>query len=160
VANTRKSRAIPALHTPESTIAALARVVELMLDQEDLTIQRYRVLIYLASEPASTTELADRLSVRPPTVTRLVDGLAARGYVERQADETDGRRSTHVLTQSGQLALKRSIAAIGRAMDNIGRNLTASERRRADAGLALWAKAMRDQWIHTHPEAEVPPRRS
>ena len=64
MANTRKSRAIPALHTPESTIAALARVVELMLDQEDLTIQRYRILIYLASEPAHSQTMSPNHEIR------------------------------------------------------------------------------------------------
>src|ERR1700730_1894108 len=82
----------------ESAIAGLARSFEVVLERQDLTIQKYRVLAYLASNPGSPSELAYRLTVQPPTVTRLVDGLVQRGFVERRTDEGDRRRSTIVLT--------------------------------------------------------------
>jgi DNA-binding MarR family transcriptional regulator len=61
--------------TIATTIAGLARTFEVVLESQGLTIQKYRVLSYLAIDPAPPSELAYRLTVQPPTVTRLVDGL-------------------------------------------------------------------------------------
>jgi DNA-binding MarR family transcriptional regulator len=130
----------------EPTIAGLARIVEVMLESNGLTIQKYRVLAYLAVAPASPSELALRLRVRPPTVTRLVDGLVDRGFVERRVDESDRRRATHFLTQSGSTALRHANAAIRRAMDGVGQHLSADDRLRAEEGMVLWGEAMLRYW--------------
>jgi DNA-binding MarR family transcriptional regulator len=130
----------------EATIAGLARVVEVMLETEDLTIQKYRVLSYLAREPASPSELADRLGVRPATVTRLVASLASRRLVGRRVDPSDRRRAEHFLTSSGHAIFRRANAAIARAMNNLGGHMTSTERRHADEGVALWGEAMIKQW--------------
>ena len=36
-------------------------------------------------------ELADELTISRPTATRALDGLAAKGLIERRASESDGR---------------------------------------------------------------------
>jgi DNA-binding MarR family transcriptional regulator len=135
---------------PESTIAGLARIVEVVLDTQGLTIQKYRVLSYLAWRPASPSELADRLTVRPPVVTRLIDGLVLRGFVERHPNDADGRRSIQVLTQAGATVLSGANAAIRAAMDGIEEHLTVEERGIANEGLRLWGEAMRIHWRQTH----------
>jgi DNA-binding MarR family transcriptional regulator len=132
----------------EPTIAGLARVVEVRLAVEDLTIQKYRVLTHLDVASASATELAARLTVKPPTVTRLVDGLVERGLVERQIDESDRRRSTHVITEAGRSALRRANAGIGTSMGHISRWMSEEDRLAAERGLILWGDAMRAQWKH------------
>jgi MarR family transcriptional regulator, temperature-dependent positive regulator of motility len=43
-------------------------------------------------------ELADVLSIARPTATRVLDGLEARGYVERHRTEGDGREVAIVPT--------------------------------------------------------------
>lgn len=134
----------------DPSIAGLARIVEVTLDGVDLTIQKYRVLSHLTRGPASPSELADRLSVRPPTITRLVDGLVDRGLVERRPDDTDGRRSVHVLTRKGIATLERADSAIAAVFDDIGTELTDDERARAAEGMRLWGEAMRRRWLRTH----------
>jgi DNA-binding MarR family transcriptional regulator len=134
----------------ESTIAGLARTVEVVLETEDLTIQKYRVLSYLAWRPASPSELADRLTVSPPVITRLVDGLVMRGFVERRPNDSDGRRSIQVLTRPGATALRRANAAIRASMASIEEHLSVEERGIADEGLRLWGEAMRAHWHRTH----------
>jgi long-chain acyl-CoA synthetase len=42
------------------------------------------------------------LAVKPPSITALVDGLVARGLVERTVDAADRRRVTHELTAEGR----------------------------------------------------------
>jgi DNA-binding MarR family transcriptional regulator len=130
----------------DPSIAGLARIVEVSLEQLDLTIQKYRVLIHLSRGPASPSELADRLSVRPPTVTRLVDGLVERKLVERRADEHDGRRSVHLLTRKGVAVLAKAEAAFDAVLDDIAGELDADEQAQAAEGLRLWGEAMRRRW--------------
>ena len=134
----------------DPSIAGLARIVEVSLEGLDLTIQKYRVLVHLSRGPASPSQVADRLSVRPPTVTRLVDGLVARGLVERRSDDTDGRRSVHVLTRAGTTALQKAERAIDAVLDDIAAELDDDERARAADGLRLWGEAMRRRWLRAH----------
>ncbi|HMG40825.1 MAG TPA: MarR family transcriptional regulator [Acidimicrobiales bacterium] len=139
--------------TVESAIAGLARSFEVVLETQGLTIQKYRTLAYLAVEPTTTSELAYRLTVRPPVVTRLVDGLAERGLVERQVDERDRRRTTLAVTRAGRRALAEANAAIREPLDRVAAQLPEHERAIAEEGLILWSKAMFRYWRLTHPGA-------
>ncbi len=49
----------------------------------------------------SMSQLAQTLSVQPPTVTKMVSRLAAQGYVERRASKGDGRQAHVFLTAQG-----------------------------------------------------------
>ncbi|BCP55062.1 MarR family transcriptional regulator [Kaistia sp. 32K] len=50
----------------------------------------------------SMSQLAQALSVQPPTVTKMVSRLAAQGYVERKASKGDGRQAHVHLTEQGR----------------------------------------------------------
>lgn len=50
----------------------------------------------------SMSQLAQTLSVQPPTVTKMVSRLAAQGYVERRASKGDGRQAHVFLTDQGR----------------------------------------------------------
>jgi DNA-binding MarR family transcriptional regulator len=134
-------------------IASMARMFEVVLEEHGLTIQKYRVLKYLARAPLTSTDLAYQLTVRRPTVTKLVDGLVAKRLVRRVTDESDGRRSTLHLTPSGRRALAAADASIVSSLDRVAAMLPASERREAKRGLELWARAMGTYWAKTHPDA-------
>jgi DNA-binding MarR family transcriptional regulator len=49
-------------------------------------------------------ELGQRLNLQKSTVSRLVAQLLARGWVQREADQNDGRASLLRLTASGRQA--------------------------------------------------------
>lgn len=51
--------------------------------------------------------VAQRLGVTPSAATRLVDGLEAKGWVERRRDEHDRRRIEVALTSSGRAEAER-----------------------------------------------------
>jgi DNA-binding MarR family transcriptional regulator len=57
--------------------------------------------------PRTIGELAAVEQVRPPTMTRLVTGLEAGGYVERTADPRDGRSVMVRATAKGRRTLER-----------------------------------------------------
>src|SRR5580700_7509726 len=68
----------------------------------DLTLPQYRVLGILAEGSAAASGLAGRLAVRPSSVTAIIDGLVARGLVDRKHEEDgDRRRIALRLTKAG-----------------------------------------------------------
>jgi DNA-binding MarR family transcriptional regulator len=66
------------------------------------------------------SELAAELALRKSTVSRLVDQLAAKGWVERRGGQADGRRKIVELTPAGA-DVAAGIAA--RRADRMGRLL-------------------------------------
>ncbi len=47
-------------------------------------------------------QLAVRLGVRPPTVTKTINRLQGQGYVEKRASSTDARQANVFLTDQGR----------------------------------------------------------
>jgi DNA-binding MarR family transcriptional regulator len=82
---------------------ALARRLERewaeAFERFDLTPPQGFMLRAVLERPGSLQrELADLLAIARPTATRVLDGLEARGYVERQRTEGDGREVAIVPT--------------------------------------------------------------
>jgi len=53
----------------------------------------------------SMSDLAARLNVQPPTVTKMISRLAAQDYVERRQSAGDGRQAHVFLTERGRQAI-------------------------------------------------------
>ena len=49
----------------------------------------------------SMSDLAAKLGVQPPTVTKMISRLAAQDYVERRQSSGDGRQAHVFLTERG-----------------------------------------------------------
>ncbi|HWG98215.1 MAG TPA: MarR family transcriptional regulator [Pilimelia sp.] len=92
--------------------AALDQVLELVvllgedmtqsLARDRLTVSRAHVLWELARRGPSTQRvLADALKVSARTVTGLVDGLVATGFVTREPHPTDRRATLVTVTEHG-----------------------------------------------------------
>jgi long-chain acyl-CoA synthetase len=116
--------------------------VEVALVDVDLSLPQYRVLAFLAEGSAAASALAGKLAVSRPSVTALVDGLVARGLVERRADPSDRRRVDHVLTVAGRRVLDRGDRAVDERLRWVASHLTDDDAERAVAGLRLWAEAL------------------
>ena len=76
--------------------AALARQLErewaVAFRPFDLTPPQAFMLRMVLDQPGLLQhEIADRLTISRPTATRALDGLEAKGLVERRASEHDGR---------------------------------------------------------------------
>ena len=129
--------------TVARSAAWLAKQVELGLSSVELSVPQYRVLSLLDEGDAAGTALAERLSVRPPSVTSIVDGLGGRGLVDRRAAEGDRRRVDHCLTEQGHATLARADGAVAERLSDVAGCLeNPGEREQALDGLALWRSAM------------------
>ncbi len=122
--------------------ARLAKHVEVALGQVGLSSPQYRVLILLARGSAAASALAADLVVRPPSVTALVDGLVARGLVDRRSDAGDRRRVSQVLTEEGRRVLAQADAAVSARLEEVADFLPVRDRTKAIAALGLWEDAM------------------
>jgi long-chain acyl-CoA synthetase len=125
------------------TAAWLAKQVELALVAADLSLPQYRILGLLTEGSAVSSALAERLAVRPPSITAVVDGLVSKGLVERRHAEDDRRRVTHVLTGKGKKLLATANDAVDSRLAGIAGSLETEElTARALEGLELWRHAM------------------
>jgi MarR family transcriptional regulator for hemolysin len=71
-----------------------------------LSEAKWRTVLHLSRGPKdiSQTELADRLSIEAPTLARLLDRLAADGWIERRADQHDRRiKTVHLLPKTASV---------------------------------------------------------
>jgi long-chain acyl-CoA synthetase len=125
------------------TAAWLAKQVEIGLGTVDLSLPQYRILGMLDESSAVSSDLAERLAVRPPTITAVVDGLVARGLVERRTVATDRRRVDHVLTRDGRRVLDAADRAVHDRLREIAATAGDPEAtRRAFDGLVVWREAL------------------
>lgn len=81
-----------------------------LFEPEDLTFQQYNVLRILRGagpQGLPTLEIGDRMIERTPGVTRIVDRLESKGWVERERCTEDRRKVWCRLTAAGRELLGR-----------------------------------------------------
>jgi long-chain acyl-CoA synthetase len=122
--------------------ARLARHVEVALAVVDLTPSQYRVLMRLSEGPSGASHLASGLAVSRPSLTAVVDGLVARGYVERSSDPADRRRVGHLLTDEGRRALEAGDRALEERLHEVLGFATAAQAAKARKGLEALAEPL------------------
>ncbi len=75
-----------------------------LADEHGIGLHQFEVLLFLASAPAQMmpmTQLRRRTPLSQSRVSRVVSGLEAEGLVRREADPTDSRAVTVILTPLG-----------------------------------------------------------
>lgn len=91
--------------------------------------QEFLLAALWEAEGAAVGELAARVGVEPPTVTKMVRRLAAAGLVERRPDPDDARLTRVYLTERGR-SLRDAVAAAWQQLERrTTGSLDAQERR-------------------------------
>ena len=66
-----------------------------------------QIMLALAAQDGMTPgQLAQQIGVKPPTVTKTINRLAAQGFVAKAGSETDARVALVSLTEAGRETLK------------------------------------------------------
>lgn len=105
----------------------------------DLTVQQVRIVMLIASGTATTgRDLAQKLGVKPPTVSTAVDRLVELGFIERDATDPD-RRVKHLAATSSGLQLHEKLLGVRSATDELLLELDPDDLR----ALAQGTRAMR-----------------
>jgi len=119
-------------------VAFAARALERQLS--DATLAQYRVLALVADDPQRASALAERAALTRPTLTGVLDGLDARGWVTRH-DVCGDRRGVHLsITPAGRAALDRAEGEAAEALADLLAELPERERPAVVRALTgLWA---------------------
>ena len=88
-----------------ASIGGLLAGVGLHVGQEMVLLELWK------EDGLKVGELADRLGVEPPTVTRMLGRMESCGFVERRSDPTDARSFRVYLTEKGH-ALEKPVVHI------------------------------------------------
>jgi len=109
---------------------------------EEITLPQYRSLVILASRgPLGLAELADALSVAPPTATRMCDRLVRKHLVRRGAVRNDRRRVRISLTERGQSLVDDVTRARRSELERVLDAMTADEQHGLAVALESFAAA-------------------
>ncbi len=66
-----------------------------------------QIMLSLDREDGQTPgQLAMRIGVRPPTITKTINRLQTQGFLEKKASETDARQAHIFLTETGRDAIR------------------------------------------------------
>ncbi|MCS4502646.1 Transcriptional regulator SlyA [wastewater metagenome] len=96
-----------------------------------LSQAKWRTLMNISrgGEGLTQRELAARTGIEPPTVVRLLDRLAADGWIERKACSDDRRRNRIYLTERAHRALDQIMSVAATLRDEMVEGLDETELR-------------------------------
>ena len=105
---------------------------------EGITPDHFRVLRHLADELGHPMgEIAERLEMNPPTLTKLVDRMVGKSLVQRAADPEDSRRVLVYATDAGVELLRELQQRIDRHQAALGNLLGERNARQLERLLTL-----------------------
>ncbi len=141
------------LATAVRAVAILARQFDRTCQEAGLSLPQYRLLLYARIRPQRASELAERVAVRRPTLTAIVDGLVEAGLLRRASVEGDRRGIRLELTDQGRDKL---VEVEGLLAQRLGEFTRHTDEARTLASLADLANACQKE-LEGHLE-EPPPR--
>lgn len=100
----RKTAAMTRLHTA----ARLSRtVLAAKLNGHGFYAGQDQIMLALSNDDGQTPgQLAQRLGVRPPTITKTINRLQAQGVLEKKPSKDDARQAHIFLTEPGRDAIR------------------------------------------------------
>ena len=113
----------------KQVLSSIRRQADAQLAEHDLTYAQWLPLYRLATEPGHTAAtLAREMDLDPPTVTRALDRLEAKGLLRRERS-TEDRRVLHlVATAEGKRAAARVPEVLRSVVDGHLSDFSAAER--------------------------------
>lgn len=109
-----------------------------------VTVAQCVVLQTLLEGTWDATSLAEQTRVTKGAMTRLLDGLQERGFVERVRDPDDGRRWIVGLTKSGHAEAERLRQMTERSVELIFSKLSSTQRKQAASSLHALREAVEE----------------
>ncbi len=122
-----------------------------------LTMPQFRTLCLLGARDCLASELARKMVVARPTMTSILDGLAAKGLVQRMVDPLDRRQSPVRITDRGRLLLREFEEKAQERLASALAFLSEEERESLTRSLELLEAAVCPPTAFLGPEAQ--PRR-
>lgn len=118
----------------------------------ELTLTQIKLLHHLEQTERELTlkEVAELVLISLPAMSRTVDDLVRRGFVERHEDVEDRRMKRVQLTEDGRAVIRRLNGARLTGLENFAQTLTDAERGALSAALSKLLE--RDDMASCRPE--------
>ena len=100
--------------------------------------------ILQANDGMSSRELADRMGIRPASLTEMLNRLEADGILTRQPDPADQRRNRIFIQEKGDALLKKMKAVRQMERERINHSLTLEEQEQFVALCEKLTKSLED----------------
>jgi DNA-binding MarR family transcriptional regulator len=130
------------------TLAMVSRVVERALD--GMTLPQFRILALVARAPERASRLAAEAAVSRPSLTGVLDGLEATGWVRRGEVDGDRRGVALAVTPAGRRALDDANAAVAARLGEVLGHVDEAARQQCLEGLAALGEAIRLDFAARH----------
>jgi DNA-binding MarR family transcriptional regulator len=147
-----------ALAAAARAVAFAARRLERCLGE--MTLPQLRVLTLVASSPERANRIAELAAVSRPSLTGLLDGLEARGWVRRVDVVGDRRGVLLEVTTAGTEALASADVAMAGALGQLLDLADPDDRAAVESGLAALGRVLvtlRDRRDATPPPGPPAP---
>lgn len=115
---------------------------ELRRSGSTIEMSQWSTLRRIGRSPCTMSELARYKGVGLPTISKSVDMLVRRGWVERWVDKADRRQTLVRLTAAGRRILADCCRALEDFLDQRLAHLSAAERKAVDDSLQLVRKVL------------------
>ena len=122
------------------TLAIASRILERSLP--DMTLPQFRILGLVNRAPERASHLARQAAISRPSLTGVLDGLEARGWVRRREADGDRRGVTLEVTAAGRKALDASFRAVEQRLTEVLAHVEPDRRDSALDGLAALGEAI------------------
>ena len=111
---------------------------------DEVSLAQFQLIEPLLDGPQPAARLAEQADVSPPTASRMVEGLVARGHLARVPDGEDRRVVLLELTASGRALALAKRRATRQALKRIVAAVEPEERERAAALLGRLAEIVEE----------------
>lgn len=109
-----------------------------------LSLAQWHLVEPLLDGPQPAARLAEAADISPPTASRMVDGLVARGHLARVADPSDRRVVLLELTKAGREVALEKRREVRRVLRRIVAAVDPGERERASELLTRLAAVVEE----------------
>jgi MarR family transcriptional regulator, transcriptional regulator for hemolysin len=111
------------------TARTYERTIQQELASAGITHRQCQVLCWLAHDgPLSQVELAERMSIEPPTLVRVLDRMERDGLLIRETSEHDRRVKTVRVLPKAKPVWKKIVQCAERVRGQASRGLTVAQR--------------------------------
>jgi DNA-binding MarR family transcriptional regulator len=121
----------------------MAKQIEVALSDLDLSIAQYRALGILEENPDLSSRLAEKLNIRAPSLTAVIDTLVSKNYVVRQNHPLDRRKITIDISELGKEILTEADAAVSEKLRELLSYLNSDDVNSALSSTDLWGLALK-----------------
>jgi DNA-binding MarR family transcriptional regulator len=118
-------------HLANLTFNLLARCQEKeawLAEQHGLFQAEFKCLrLFGTNEGLNNTEISNRMKLSPSRLTRIVDGLVKKGYMQREIDQSDRRNMIVTLSRRGKILTNKLNKAFVEVHEEILQDINVSQ---------------------------------